>query len=323
MSVTWPTSCITGVSIRAQPPRTSASSPTRTPRDAAHSSTSPHDNIPGAWLEPGADLSTHRVRYPLRYETVSIIIPFRDQPELTDACVRSLAMSAPVLPMDVLLVSNQSREDSTFAMMREWERQFEWARVLEFNEPFNFQRLNNWAAGQARGELLLFLNNDIVALHTGWIEALAEHAQRAEVGAVGPRLFYPDGLVQHAGVAVGIGGLADHPWAGLHPDAWTPTGPSYWTRDLLAVTAACLMVDHGKFDEVDGFDERFIVCGGDVDLCLRLYERGLWNVMTPFARLIHRESATGRRTRRRTTSGNPCGPTPRTSAEETHSSTPT
>jgi len=250
------------------------------------------DHIPGAWLEPGADLSTHRVRYPLRYEKVSIIIPFRDQPELTDACVRSLAASAPILPMEVLLISNQSREDRTFAMMQDWERRFEWARVLEFDEPFNFQRLNNWAAGQAQGELLLFLNNDIEALHAGWLEALAEHAQRPEVGAVGARLFYPDGLIQHAGVAVGIGGLADHPWARLHPDAWTPTGPSYWTRDVLAVTAACLMVDHEKFDRISGFDERFIVCGGDVDLCLRLYESGLWNVMTPFARLIHRESAT-------------------------------
>ena len=136
------------------------------------------------------------------------------------------------------------------------------------------------------------MNNDVEALHTGWLEALAEHAQRPEVGAVGARLFYPDGLVQHAGVAVGIGGLADHPWAGMHPDAWTPTGPSYWTRDILAVTAACLMVEHEKFDGVNGFDERFIVCGGDVDLCLRLYERSLWNVMTPFARLLHRESAT-------------------------------
>ena len=179
--------------------------------------------------------------------------------------------------------------------MRDWEQKFEWARVLEFDEPFNFQRLNNWAARQAQGELLLFLNNDVEALHTGWLEALAEQAQRTEVGAVGPRLFYPDGLVQHAGVAVGIGGLADHPWAGQHPDAWTPTGPSYWTRDLLAVTAACLMVEHEKFDAVNGFDERFIVCGGDVDLCLRLHERGLWNVMTPFARLLHRESATRRK----------------------------
>ena len=249
-------------------------------------------NLPGAWVEPGADLTTHRVRYPVNKEKVSIIIPFRDEPELTDACIRSLVASAPVLPIEVLLVSNQSQEDKTFAYMQDWQRDIGWAQVLEFNEPFNFQKLNNWAARQAQGALLLFLNNDIEALHTGWLETLAEHAQRPEVGAVGARLFYPDGLVQHAGVAVGIGGLADHPWAGLHPQAWTPAGPSSWTRDFLAVTAACLMVDHEKFDQVDGFDERFIVCGGDVDLCLRLFERGLWNVMTPFARLMHRESAT-------------------------------
>jgi GT2 family glycosyltransferase len=136
------------------------------------------------------------------------------------------------------------------------------------------------------------MNNDVEVLHQGWLETLAENAQRAEIGAVGPRLFYPDGLVQHAGVALGIGGLADHPWAGQAPDAWTPAGPSYWTRNFLAVTAACLMVEHAKFDEVNGFDERFEVCGGDVDLCLRLVQSGYWNLMTPFARLTHYESVT-------------------------------
>ena len=253
-------------------------------------------HLPDSWIEPGPSLTTHRVRYPVRYEKVSIIIPFRDQPELTDACIRSIAGSAPVLPMEVLLVSNRSIQEGTFSSMQAWEDMFAWTRVLEYDEPFNFQKLNNWAARQATGTLLLFLNNDIEVMHAGWLEELAEQAQRPEVGAVGARLFYPDGLVQHAGVAVGIGGLADHPWAALHPDAWTPAGPSYWIRDFLAVTAACLMVDHGKFDRVSGFDERFGVCGGDVDLCLRLFEHGLWNVMTPFARLIHRESATRQKT---------------------------
>jgi GT2 family glycosyltransferase/2-polyprenyl-3-methyl-5-hydroxy-6-metoxy-1,4-benzoquinol methylase len=247
---------------------------------------------PGAWLEPAADRTSHRVRYPLRYEKVSIIIPFRDHPELTDACVRSIAGSSPVLPMEVLLVSNQSREEATFRYMQEWQEQFSWADVIEYDKPFNFQSLNNWTAGRAQGALLLFMNNDVEVLHRGWLEALAENAQRAEIGAVGPRLFYPDGLVQHAGVALGIGGLADHPWARQHPDTWTPAGPSYWTRDFLAVTAACLMVEHAKFDEVNGFDERFEVCGGDVDLCLRLFESGYWNLMTPFARLTHHESVT-------------------------------
>jgi GT2 family glycosyltransferase len=247
---------------------------------------------PSAWVEIGTGATSHRVRYPLQEQLVSIVIPFRDEPGLTDVCLEAIAASTPSLPMEVLLVSNQSRLPETYEAMERWDRDWLWARVLEFDEPFNFQRLNNWASRQATGELLLFLNNDTEPLHRGWLESLAENAQRPEIGAVGGRLFYPDGSVQHAGVAVGIGGFAEHPWSRLHPDAVTPAGPSYWVRDMLAVTAACLMVDHEKFDRINGFDERFEVCGGDVDLCLRLYQTGLWNVMTPFCRVVHREAAT-------------------------------
>jgi GT2 family glycosyltransferase len=247
---------------------------------------------PGAWVEPGAGATAHRIRYQLRYELVSIIVPFRDQPKYTEACLQALWQTRLDLPAEIVLVSNRSAEPETFEAMERWRRTWPSLRILEFDEPYNFHRLNNWAARQATGELLLFLNNDTEPLHQGWLEALAEHAQRPAVGAVGARLFYPNGLVQHAGVAVGIGGFAEHPWAGLHPDADTPAGPSYWVRNQLAVTAACLMVGHAKFDRVGGFDERFVVCGGDVDLCIRLHQSGLRNVMTPFARLVHHEAAT-------------------------------
>jgi GT2 family glycosyltransferase len=247
---------------------------------------------PGAWVDLGAGPTTHRLRYPLRAELTSIIIPFRDTPEMTDQCLQSLAGYFNELPYEVLLVSNESREDKTFALMEQWERQYSWARCLEYDEPFNFQELNNWAVRQTEGPLLLFLNNDTEALHDKWLDGLAEHAQRPEIGVVGPRLLYPNGLVQHAGVVVGIGGFADHPWAGLHPDAWTPAGPSYWVRNFVAVTAACLMIERAKFEDVGGFDERFTVCGGDVDLGLRLHAAGYRNVMTPFVRLIHHESLT-------------------------------
>ncbi len=250
---------------------------------------------PGTWVEIGAGATAHRVRYPIREELVSIVIPFRDQSKLTDACLNSLAASEPVLPMEVLLVSNRSEEKETSDAMERWDRRWSWTRVLEFDEPFNFQRLNNWAAQKAAGSLLLFLNNDTESLHRGWIETLAEHAQRPDIGAVGARLFYPDGSVQHAGVVIGIGGFAEHPWGHLHPDAVTPAGPSYWVRNVLAVTAACLMVAHEKFESIGGFDERFQICGGDVDLCLRLIEAGWSNVMNPFCRLIHREAATRNR----------------------------
>lgn len=247
---------------------------------------------PGAWVDLGSGPTTHRLRYPLRVEQVSIIVPFRDKPEVTDACLRSLVAYFNELPFEVLLVSNRSQDEKTFAMMERWQREYPFARCLPYDEPFNFQSLNNWAVRQAEGSLLLFLNNDTEALHDKWLDGLAEHAQRAEVGAVGPRLFYPDGLVQHAGVAVGIGGFAEHPWARLHPASWTVAGPSFWVRDFLAVTAACLMIERSKFEEVGGFDERFCVCGGDVDLGIRLRAAGYWNVMTPFVRLVHHESAT-------------------------------
>jgi GT2 family glycosyltransferase len=246
----------------------------------------------GAWVDIGAGPTTHRLRYPLKPELVSIIVPFRDSPEVTDACLQSLRSWFNEIPYEVLLVSNESQEDKTFAMMEDWERNYPTVRCLEHNEPFNFQKLNNWAVKQSEGALLLFLNNDTEALHDKWLDGLVEHAQRPEIGAVGPRLLYPNGLVQHAGVVVGIGGFAEHPWAGHHPDAWTPAGPSYWVRNFLAVTAACLLIERTKFDRVAGFDERFTVCGGDVDLGLRLVSAGYRNVMNPFVRLVHHESMT-------------------------------
>lgn len=252
------------------------------------------EHLPGGWVAPGPGPTSHRLRPPLRWQKVSIIVPFRDRPALTSRCVDAIGRCAGDLPFEVLLVSNRSGHPETEEAVDRWER-LAFARVVRFDEPFNFQRLNNWAARQVDGELLLLLNNDTEPLHRGWLEALAEYAQRPEVGAVGARLFYPDGTVQHAGVAVGIGGLAEHPWAHLPPDAATPAGPSYWVRDVTAVTAACLMIRHEVFDTLGGFDERFVVCGGDVDLGIRLREAGYWNVMTPFARLVHHESATRRR----------------------------
>jgi len=248
--------------------------------------------LPGAWVDLGPGPTSHRLRYPLRQELVSIIVPFRDEPDVTDACLAAIARCRLDLAFEVLLVSNRSRDAKTFEMMEAWKERWDWIRVLEYDQLFNFQALNNFAVAHAAGPLLVFLNNDTEPLHKGWLEAMAEHAQRPEVGGVGARLFYADGRVQHAGVAVGLGGFADHPWGGLHPDAWTPAGPSYWTRDFLAVTAACLMVERDKFERVGSFDERFLVCGGDVDLGLRLRDAGYWNVMTPFARLLHHESVT-------------------------------
>ena len=223
---------------------------------------------------------------------VSIIIPFKDQPRLLSAVVKSVLRSA-YRNFELLLVSNNSTDPETFSVLDGFTDPR--IRRLEWNHPFNFHSLNNWAVTQSKGEVLLFLNNDVEALDDAWLTELVGHALRPEVGGVGAKLVFPNGRLQHAGVIIGLHGFAGHVFAGL-PDtgAWTPFGHADWTRDYLAVTSACMAVRREVFEAVGGYDERFQVCGGDVDLCLRISARGLRIIYTPYARLQHDESATRR-----------------------------
>jgi hypothetical protein len=157
--------------------------------------------------------------------------------------------------------------------------------VLRAPGPFNFSRLNNLAVAHTDGQHLLFLNNDTEPCRPDWLRALEEHAQRPEVGAVGAKLLYPNGRIQHAGIAVGIGGLAGHPYRFQRS---APEG----IRNVSAVTAACLMMRRKTFDAVGGFDERLPLNSNDVDLCLRVRARGYLVVYTPHAVLYHYESQT-------------------------------
>jgi O-antigen biosynthesis protein len=223
---------------------------------------------------------------------VSIIVPFKDKPRLLSALVPSV-LRATYRNFELLLVSNNSTDPETFRTLDSFTDPR--IRKLEWNHPFNFQTLNNWAASEAKGEILLFLNNDIEALDDSWLGEMVGQALRPEVGAVGAKLVFPSGLLQHAGVVVGLHGFAGHVFAGL-PDqgVWTHFGHADWTRNYLAVTCACMAMRRQVFEDVGGFDESFLVCGGDVDLCLRIGARGLRIVYTPYARLQHDESATRR-----------------------------
>ena len=157
--------------------------------------------------------------------------------------------------------------------------------------PFHFAALNNAAAGKSTADVLVFLNNDTETIEEGWLEPLLEEALRPQVGAVAPLLLYPDGTVQHAGAALGLHGYAGHPFAGLAPDAETPFGRADGgTRNWLAVSAACMMIERRKFEAVGGFDESFVVAGNDVDLCLRLTAAGFRSLCVPHSRLLHDES---------------------------------
>lgn len=240
-----------------------------------------------------AALTQYRVRYPVRGKPlVSIIVPFKDKPELLRTLVTSLLGKTRYRKYELLLVSNNSTRPETFALLDSLKDKR--IRKLTWDHPFNYPAINNYAARQAKGELLLFLNNDIEILHEDWLEELIGQAQRPEVGAVGAKLLFPDGTVQHAGVVVGMTGFAGHPFWRLPEGHWTPFGLPDWTRNVLAVTSACVMMRRELFEELNGYDEHFVVCGSDVDLGLRTVARGLRVVSTPHARLVHHESASRR-----------------------------
>jgi O-antigen biosynthesis protein len=219
---------------------------------------------------------------------VSIIVPFRDKPELLEQLTRSLKNTR-YPHYELLLVSNESREKRTHALLAALDDPR--VRKLAWNHAFNYPAINNFAARHAKGELLVFLNNDIELTDPDWLEALAAQLSQPGVAAVGPKLLFPDGTLQHAGVVVGLGGFGGHPFAHLPNDGrWTPFGTADWPRDCLALTSACLMLRRADFEAIGGFDERFVVCGSDVDLCLRLRPKGR-SVYTPRTTLVHHESA--------------------------------
>jgi GT2 family glycosyltransferase len=223
-----------------------------------------------------------------RRPSVSVIIPTRDQADLLGNCLNGVrATSYPEL--EVVVVDNGSEDEDALDLLRQLEAGG--AKVLRRPGPFNFSALNNEAVKHSASELLCFLNNDVEMLTPDWLETLAVQAMREDVGAVGARLLYSDGTIQHAGVIIGMGGAAGHAHRGQEADR-----PGYFERSRLpqqvsAVTAACLVVGRAKFLAVGGFDEEaFPVAFNDVDLCLRLDRKGWKSLYEPRATLVHHES---------------------------------
>jgi GT2 family glycosyltransferase len=232
----------------------------------------------------------YSVRYKLNASPlVSIIVPTRDQWLLLQQCLRTIEERTTYGRYEIIVLDNDSREADTLnglkAVADRW-------RVYTRPGRFNFSALNNFGATQARGEYLVFLNNDTQVVEPEWLTAMLEHAQRPGIGAVGARLHYPDGRIQHAGLVLGVGGAADHAFKGLRGDALTYFALGDVVRNVSAVTAACMMVPRRAFDQVGGFDERLEVAHNDVDLCLRLRREGYLIVYTPHALLYHHESGT-------------------------------
>ncbi len=246
-----------------------------------------------ATVEQGFALGTFRVRRKIiGSPLVSIIIPIRDRVDLLEKCVRAIFGKAEYHNYEILIINNDSREQETHKYLEQLKEKPK-VRIIDYHKPFNFAAINNFGADAARGEQLLFMNNDIEAISDGWLAAMLEHSQRPEVGAVGCKLLFPNDTIQHAGVIFGINGTAIH-----HHQGFARNSHGYWgllnlIRNYSAVTAACMMVRKELFLQFGGFDEdNFAIAYNDVDLCLRLRERGLLIVYTPYAVMYHHESAT-------------------------------
>lgn len=234
-----------------------------------------------------------RVHWPLPtpQPKTSIIIPTRDRLELLQSCVDSILTHTTWSNCEIVVVDNQSEQSATHAYLNELRRRDN-VRVVRYDAPFNYSAINNYAVAQCDGDLVCLMNNDIEIITDDWLQEMASHALRPEVGAVGAMLYYPNDTVQHAGVIVGLHGVADHVYAGQPRGCEGRDGRALVVQQMSAVTAACLLVRRETYLEVGGLDETLTVAFNDVDFCLRLRESGYCNIWTPYAEFYHHESAT-------------------------------
>ena len=248
-----------------------------------------HLNAGIIWPEDGA---LPRLKYRLSNPAplVSLIIPTRDRVELLETCVRSILTLTDYSPYEILIVDNGSREERSHRYFAELRLNAA-VRILDYPGPFNFSALNNHAARQAKGTILGLLNNDVEVRDADWLGEMAALAARPEIGCVGCKLLYPNGLVQHGGVFLGIGGLAGHGHRFAAGEAAGYMGRLSMLQNVSVVTAACLFVRKDTYEKVGGLDEqRLGVALNDVDFCLKVRAAGYLNLWTPFVALTHHES---------------------------------
>jgi GT2 family glycosyltransferase len=191
--------------------------------------------------------------------------------------------------MEIILIENGSKEKETFRLYEQL-KQDPRIQILKWDQPFQPWRVNNWAATQANGEILLFLNNATQVINQDWLEQMLQFSIRQDIGAVGAKIYYPDGSIEHGGIIIGIGRGAGYSYR-----HYPKSDPGYFLqlvtlRNVSAVSGICLMLRKQVFQEVDGFDGNYSNELGDVDLCLRIMQKGYRNVWTPYAELFHYES---------------------------------
>ncbi len=221
---------------------------------------------------------------------VSIIVPTRDHAELLERCAESVLSRTDYPVLELLIVDNDSRDRAAVGLLHSLSLDPR-VRVLPYPGPFNYAAQNNLAARQARGEILVLLNNDTEVVRSDWLREMVSHAVRLDVGAVGARLLYPDNRIQHAGMVLGPTVWPQHQLRFADRQDIGPFGELALTRTVSVVTGACLALRRAVFFEAGGLDEQLAVVFNDVDLCLRIGDCGFRIVWTPFAELLHLELA--------------------------------
>lgn len=238
------------------------------------------------------DLGFYRVQYPVQGQPlVSVIIPNKDEKETLQTCMESLKSNTDYQNFEIIIVENNSTTEEIFQYYKELSRDPR-IRLLRWTKAFNYSAINNFGASHARGEYLLFLNNDIKTIQPSWMEEMLGVCQRPEVGAVGAKLIYPDHTIQHAGCVVGMGGIAGHMFVDMPADRTGYLHKASLLQDMSAVTAACMMMKKKVFEKAGGFTEELAVAFNDVDLCLKVRKEDFLIVYDPYAELYHMESKT-------------------------------
>jgi GT2 family glycosyltransferase len=245
-----------------------------------------------ATVEPAPDTPFYRLKFavPEPQPLVSLVIPTRDRLELVRNCVDSILEKTTYRNYEIVIVDNGSVEEETLAWFAKIRRKSN-IRVQSYKKPFNYSAINNFAVGKAKGGIVGLINNDIEVISPDWLTEMVSWAVQPDIGCVGAKLYYEDDTIQHAGVILGIGGVANHAHLGLPRNSPGYFGRAIVLNNFSAVTAACLLVRKDIYDQVGGLNAKALtVAFNDVDFCLRVREAGYLNVFTPFAELYHFES---------------------------------
>ncbi len=247
----------------------------------------------------GYDVEVSHGKYPGLYRVkyfweekplISIIIPNKDHTDDLDKCIKAIEKKSTYTNYEYIIVENNSTEPETFEYYKKLEQEVPKVKVVYYEGIFNYSKINNFGAQYAKGDYYLLLNNDIEMINPDCLEEMLSYCMREDVGIVGARLYYPDSTIQHAGVIIGIGGIAGHTFVNFPREQNGYFSRILCAQDYSAVTAACLMVKKSVYEAVGGLSENFKVAFNDIDFCLKVRELGYLVVYNPFAELYHYES---------------------------------